>query len=43
MATDEDIKARPKIDIAFKDLTLTLKGSKEKTIKVCQWEAYAQS
>lgn len=43
MATDEDIKTRPRIEIAFKDLTLTLKGSKKKTLKVCNWEAYAWS
>lgn len=43
MATDEDLRARPRIEIAFKDLTLTLKGSKKKTIKVCEWEAYAWS
>lgn len=33
MATDEDIKTRPRIEIAFKDLTLTLKGSKKKLLR----------
>uniref|UniRef100_A0A0E0AET0 ABC transporter domain-containing protein n=1 Tax=Oryza glumipatula TaxID=40148 RepID=A0A0E0AET0_9ORYZ len=33
MATDEDIRTRPRIEIAFKDLTLTLKGSKKKLLR----------
>ena len=33
MATEEDIKKRPTIEIAFKDLTLTLKGSKKKLLR----------
>ncbi|XP_006655356.1 ABC transporter G family member 28-like [Oryza brachyantha] len=33
MATDEDVKTRPRIEIAFKDLTLTLKGSKKKLLR----------
>ncbi|KAL5214931.1 hypothetical protein ABZP36_004083 [Zizania latifolia] len=33
MATEEDIKTRPRIEIAFKDLTLTLKGSKKKLLR----------
>uniref|UniRef100_A0A0D9WUF8 ABC transporter domain-containing protein n=2 Tax=Leersia perrieri TaxID=77586 RepID=A0A0D9WUF8_9ORYZ len=33
MATEEDIRTRPRIEIAFKDLTLTLKGSKKKLLK----------
>uniref|UniRef100_A0ACD6AN75 Uncharacterized protein n=1 Tax=Avena sativa TaxID=4498 RepID=A0ACD6AN75_AVESA len=33
MATDEDVRARPRIEIAFKDLTLTLKGSKKKLLR----------
>uniref|UniRef100_A0A804R6B1 ABC transporter domain-containing protein n=1 Tax=Zea mays TaxID=4577 RepID=A0A804R6B1_MAIZE len=33
MATDEDIKKRPTVEIAFKDLTLTLKGSKKKLLR----------
>ncbi|XP_044960712.1 ABC transporter G family member 28-like [Hordeum vulgare subsp. vulgare] len=33
MATDEDLSQRPRIEIAFKDLTLTLKGSKKKLLR----------
>ncbi|KAG0514517.1 hypothetical protein BDA96_10G198900 [Sorghum bicolor] len=33
MATDEDIRKRPTVEIAFKDLTLTLKGSKKKLLR----------
>lgn len=33
MATDEDIRTRPRVEIAFKDLTLTLKGSKKKLLR----------
>ncbi|KAK3134654.1 hypothetical protein QOZ80_6AG0551790 [Eleusine coracana subsp. coracana] len=33
MATEDDIKKRPAIEIAFKDLTLTLKGSKKKLLR----------
>lgn len=33
MATEDDIKKRPSIEIAFKDLTLTLKGSKKKLLR----------
>lgn len=33
MATEEDIRTRPTIEIAFKDLTLTLKGSKKKLLR----------
>ncbi|OEL18530.1 ABC transporter G family member 28 [Dichanthelium oligosanthes] len=33
MATEEDIRKRPTIEIAFKDLTLTLKGSKKKLLR----------
>jgi ABC-type multidrug transport system ATPase subunit len=29
MATDTDVKTRPVIEVAFKDLTLTLKGKKK--------------
>ncbi|VAI82045.1 unnamed protein product [Triticum turgidum subsp. durum] len=33
MATDEDLRQRPRIEIAFKDITLTLKGSKKKLLR----------
>lgn len=33
MAKDLDVSARPAIEIAFKDLTLTLKGSKKKLLR----------
>ncbi|RRT72276.1 hypothetical protein B296_00005602 [Ensete ventricosum] len=33
MATDTDIRTRPMIEVAFKDLTLTLKGSKKKLLR----------
>ncbi|KAJ1259246.1 hypothetical protein BS78_10G139400 [Paspalum vaginatum] len=33
MATEDEIKKRPTIEIAFKDLTLTLKGSKKKLLR----------
>lgn len=33
MATDNDAATRPMIEIAFKDLSLTLKGSKKKLLK----------
>ncbi|CAA6655435.1 unnamed protein product [Spirodela intermedia] len=33
MATDTDIRTRPMIEIAFKDLTLTLKGKKKNLIR----------
>jgi ABC-type glutathione transport system ATPase component len=33
MATEDDIKQRPTIEISFKDLTLTLKGSKKKLLR----------
>lgn len=33
MATDNDMRQRPVIEVAFKDLTLTLKGSKKKLMR----------
>nr|CAB3468077.1 unnamed protein product [Digitaria exilis] len=33
MATEDDLMKRPTIEIAFKDLTLTLKGSKKKLLR----------
>ncbi|XP_066319816.1 ABC transporter G family member 28-like isoform X2 [Miscanthus floridulus] len=33
MAKDHDVSTRPSIEIAFKDLTLTLKGSKKKLLR----------
>ncbi|XP_072968125.1 ABC transporter G family member 28-like [Typha angustifolia] len=33
MATDTDIRTRPVIEVAFKDLTLTLKGSKKQLLR----------
>ncbi|KAK8455541.1 hypothetical protein SEVIR_4G134100v4 [Setaria viridis] len=33
MATEDDMMKRPTIEIAFKDLTLTLKGSKKKLLR----------
>ncbi|CAL9084738.1 unnamed protein product [Musa textilis] len=33
MATDTEIRTRPMIEVAFKDLTLTLKGSKKKLLR----------
>ncbi|CAN6207628.1 unnamed protein product [Urochloa humidicola] len=33
LATEEDMRKRPTIEIAFKDLTLTLKGSKKKLLR----------
>ncbi|KXG31382.1 ABC transporter G family member 28 [Sorghum bicolor] len=33
MAQDHDVSSRPSIEIAFKDLTLTLKGSKKKLLR----------
>ncbi|KAF7105322.1 hypothetical protein CFC21_106149 [Triticum aestivum] len=33
MATDEDLRQRPRIEIAFKDITLILKGSKKKLLR----------
>ncbi|CAN6177997.1 unnamed protein product [Urochloa humidicola] len=33
LATEEDLRKRPTIEIAFKDLTLTLKGSKKKLLR----------
>ncbi|KAJ3672172.1 hypothetical protein LUZ60_006893 [Juncus effusus] len=33
MATDSDIQTRPVIEVAFKDLTLTLKGSKKRLLR----------
>ncbi|WVZ89196.1 hypothetical protein U9M48_035628 [Paspalum notatum var. saurae] len=33
MAKDHDVSTRPAIEIAFKDLTLTLKGSKKKLLR----------
>lgn len=33
MATDTEIRTRPVIEVAFKDLTLTLKGSKKQLLK----------
>jgi len=41
MATDEDIKKRPTVEIAFKDLTLTLKGSKKKLLRSVTGELMA--
>jgi len=43
MATEEDIKKRPTIEIAFKDLTLTLKGSKKKLFEICDRKAHGWS
>ncbi|KAJ8455700.1 hypothetical protein OPV22_018107 [Ensete ventricosum] len=33
MATDTEIRTRPMIEVAFKDLTLTLKGSRKKLLR----------
>ncbi|XP_010935863.2 ABC transporter G family member 28 isoform X2 [Elaeis guineensis] len=33
MATDTEVRTRPVIEVAFKDLTLTLKGSKKKLLR----------
>ena len=33
MATDNDIRTRPVIEVAFKDLTLTLRGSKKQLLR----------
>ncbi|TKY67188.1 ABC transporter G family member 28 [Spatholobus suberectus] len=37
MASDIDIRKRPTIEVAFKDLTLTLKGKKQTSIEMCDW------